>query len=1051
MTVRILIVDDNVDHLTVASLHLKKADDMFTIKTATTVEEAIEILSNGKIDSIISDYRMPYKNGIMFLEEIRNQGIEIPFIVFTGHSREDVVIQALNLGADGYVIKGGDITSVYAELAHTIRKAVESHEMKTEIQRIFTNTPIAMLRFNLVNDALIFCEGNPAADHFLNVKCSEHVGKDILEVFPRLAKDNIPDKFREIARNGGIWISDQIEYDDEQNVTRAYRIHAIQTSPDRIVVSYLDLTQRAINEHNLGKHGSELEALVQERTEELANANRLLRDEIEERKSVISILDRERRAFKIVAESAIHSFNIRELSYQVLTGLIKTVDFDFGSIRLYNQDDESLELFALAGISREQLDSSSIKIENSRTIYAHVARTRTPVFAPDIFEHDIINSYKDRVEHLGLKSLISWPIIGSGGSLVGVISIGASSPKNISEDNRIFFDTLAGLLAVVLTRMDALEALRETQDKYRLLAEKSKDIILTMDMGFNFTYVSPAVEEVTGYSREEIMNKNIQEILIPVSFQEVLRTLGEALELEESVGRDGYDTPPLTLELIKKNEDIIIVEVSRVFLRDENEKPNGVLAIVRDISIRKEMENAIKRSERKLRDLLASIPEGIGVTDLSENLTFANLAFADILGYSIEELTGRNMSELVVESDRRILKEGTTLRIEGKSSTYKLQMIHKNGEIRIMRISAVPSYNDEGEIDGSISVIVDVTETTKAEEDLKKLSRAIEFNPASVVITDIDGTIEYVNPKFSEITGYSFEEVIGKNPKILQSGLTATQTYDELWDTIQSGKEWQGQFINKKKDGGLYWEDAFISPILYQNGKISHYVAVKQDITRRIQTEANLRASHRELELYTNLLRHDLANDLQVIISQSESAEILLPGDSMTRQFCEITKGAAERMYNLLSLIGQPKEKEEVSLETSFTELVNQMKRTHRDMHCNLVINDNAKDINLSGISLLPAIVGNLLRNAAEHSGKNVNVTLTISLDSGILEIVVEDDGPGIPEIIIDRLFQRGASTTGGGQGLYLSKRIVEGYGGSIELIKSSKKGAKFHIAIPLE
>jgi signal transduction histidine kinase len=193
-----------------------------------------------------------------------------------------------------------------------------------------------------------------------------------------------------------------------------------------------------------------------------------------------------------------------------------------------------------------------------------------------------------------------------------------------------------------------------------------------------------------------------------------------------------------------------------------------------------------------------------------------------------------------------------------------------------------------------------------------------------------------------------------------------------------------------------------------------------------------------------------MANDLQVILTQIESAEILLPGDSMTRQFCEITKGAAERMYNLMTIMGKVEEKQQMNLESAFENLVEQMLKSHRRLRINLDISELAKGVNMTGISLLPAIVGNLIRNADQHGGEGVTVDLTIDSQNKILEITVADDGNGVPDIIKDRLFQRGASTSGGGQGLYLSKRIVEGYGGSIELNESNAKGATFRIEIPL-
>jgi diguanylate cyclase (GGDEF)-like protein/PAS domain S-box-containing protein len=142
---------------------------------------------------------------------------------------------------------------------------------------------------------------------------------------------------------------------------------------------------------------------------------------------------------------------------------------------------------------------------------------------------------------------------------------------------------------------------------------------------------------------------------------------------------------------------------------------------------------------------------------------------------------------------------------------------------------------------GKACVRIDITESKQTEQELRKLSRALEQSPASVVITDTDGCIEYVNPKFEEMSGYSAEEVKGENPRILKSGDKDPQEYKELWDTITSGQEWRGVFHNKRKDGSIYWEAASISGLRGGNGDITHFIAVKEDITARKRAEDQLR------------------------------------------------------------------------------------------------------------------------------------------------------------------------------------------------------------------
>jgi PAS domain S-box-containing protein len=160
------------------------------------------------------------------------------------------------------------------------------------------------------------------------------------------------------------------------------------------------------------------------------------------------------------------------------------------------------------------------------------------------------------------------------------------------------------------------------------------------------------------------------------------------------------------------------------------------------------------------------------------------------------------------------------------------------------------------------AVVRDITERKRTEEKLRELSRAVEQSPASIVITDRAGDIEYANPKFIEITGYTLADVLGKNPRILKSGDKSPEAYRELWETITAGNEWRGEFLNKKKNGGLYWESASISPIRDPAGRITHYVAVKEDITARKQAEA---------------VRDQLFQDLQDALANVKALSGLLP------------------------------------------------------------------------------------------------------------------------------------------------------------------------------
>lgn len=257
----------------------------------------------------------------------------------------------------------------------------------------------------------------------------------------------------------------------------------------------------------------------------------------------------------------------------------------------------------------------------------------------------------------------------------------------------------------------------------------------------------------------------------------------------------------------------------------------------------------LKVAEEHSRLLLESAGEGIFGVDAMGQMTFINPSALSILGFTEEELVGKDVHKTIHHS----YPDGSPYPAEdchmhasfmnGDTKQIDDEVLwSKNGNAVPVDYASMPILKDDRVV-GAVVTFRDITDRKQAEEELRKLSRAIEQSPASVVITDPQGNIEYVNPKFSEVTGYSPEEAVGKNPRILKSEETPPETYRVLWETISAGKEWRGEFLNKKKNGELYWESASISPVISSDGSITHYLAVKEDISEHKQAEMALHES----------------------------------------------------------------------------------------------------------------------------------------------------------------------------------------------------------------
>ncbi len=199
-----------------------------------------------------------------------------------------------------------------------------------------------------------------------------------------------------------------------------------------------------------------------------------------------------------------------------------------------------------------------------------------------------------------------------------------------------------------------------------------------------------------------------------------------------------------------------------------------------------------------------------------------------------------------------------------------------------VEVYGYPICNDAGEVVQMIEYSIDITKRKQSEEQIRKLSRAVEQSGSTIVITDLDGSLEFVNPAFTKITGYTEQEAIGKNPRILKSGKMSPEVYREMWNALSSGKMWQGEMLNRKKNGNLYWEFATISPVKDSKGQTTHYVAVKEDITRRKEIEEALRKRNYELALINHT-------------SQAFSSNL---------EFDSVIKNVLEEIYNLMDIEG---------------------------------------------------------------------------------------------------------------------------------------------------
>jgi len=257
-----------------------------------------------------------------------------------------------------------------------------------------------------------------------------------------------------------------------------------------------------------------------------------------------------------------------------------------------------------------------------------------------------------------------------------------------------------------------------------------------------------------------------------------------------------------------------------------------------------------ERSHHRLEDAVESLGEAFALFDNRDRLVLHNRTFCEFYPWLKEVLkpglTAQEIEALSVPHLHRSLLDGKPLQIRSRQSLRNRTWVEQmdGGKWYL-------ANNRDTSEGGSVWVRTDITRTREAELELRKLGRAMEQSPASVVITDTRGIIEYVNPKFEEVSGYSEAELIGQRPSLLKGGDLSDEDYARMWKTILSGKEWRGIFHNRRKDGSMYWESAIISPIRDDAGNITHFIGIKEDITRLREYQESLRLSAKVFDATT--------------------------------------------------------------------------------------------------------------------------------------------------------------------------------------------------------
>lgn len=409
---------------------------------------------------------------------------------------------------------------------------------------------------------------------------------------------------------------------------------------------------------------------------------------------------------------------------------------------------------------------------------------------------------------------------------------------------------------------------------------------------------------------------------------------------------------------------------------------------------------------------------------------------------------------------------------------YTVEHIHykPDGSPYHAEVHAYPILDSKGEVTEMIEYSLDITARRRAEEHIRKLERAVEHAASGVIITDTNGTIEYANPMIQRMTGYSFSEFIGQNPRILKSGKMPQEVYADLWRTIKRGEIWQGEMINRRKDGSLYYELMTIAPVRNEHGEITNFVAIKLDITRQKELEEMLRAEKERAEAASRFksrllanISHDMRTPLGAIIGYGEMLLDEVFGSLNTEQQEKIREmiQSAERLNTMITNLLHQAELESGKLRfnpRSFapTELLKVLSPSlalakWKGLEVITELDPSLPNTLRGDLYWIQQVLLNLLDNAIKYTEKGRVLVRVRRMDEAHWAVEVQDTGIGIPpekhEAIFEAFTQADESHQyyGSGLGLSIVRQLVEEMHGRILLESAPGKGSTFTAIFPIE
>lgn len=478
----------------------------------------------------------------------------------------------------------------------------------------------------------------------------------------------------------------------------------------------------------------------------------------------------------------------------------------------------------------------------SSCIVGKAVRFKKYIVSNDIQYDKENEQWKEKARINDFNSSASFPIM---------VNQNVIATLNLNTEEKYFFDKteirllneLANDISFAIhsienenLRQQAEQKIRENERFLSTLIDNLPGFIYRCANDKNWTmfYISRQCEDITEYKPDDFINNKVlafNDIIHP-DYKDILWEKWQKILKEKKYFE--YEYPIIT----KSGKVKWVWERGRGIFNENNELLY-LEGFITDITTRKQLESKLKEDEEKMRLLVEGTSYFFFYThDLEGKINYISPSVEKITGHKVEEWLNQNHWFLTDSPINVLARANTRKMLRGEPAEYPvyIEIYNSKKEKILLEVFEVAHYKD-GKLVGLHGIARDVTQQKKTEEEIRKLSSAVENSPAAVIITNINKEIEYVNKKFVDVTGYTKEEIIGKNIAIIRSGFHDDDFIENLWNTILNGEEWKGEILNKKKNGELYWNLVHISPLFDDKGNITHFVSIHEDITEKKKAE----------------------------------------------------------------------------------------------------------------------------------------------------------------------------------------------------------------------